>query len=392
MRATFQLGRVAGIPIGTHWSVAVIAVLLAQMLAMSVLPAGAPGQPTVVYWAVASLIAIVFLAALLAHELAHALTARHYGVRVRRITLWLLGGVAELDGQAPHARADLLIAVVGPVTSAAVAVGFGGTAAVAAVLHAGDLAVTGLAWLAAVNLLLAVFNMLPGAPLDGGRVLAAVVWWWRGDRVAAQRTAARAGVAVGLMLIFAGTAEIIFLGNLGGLWLALLGWFLSSAAQAEAADAIWGRKLGGIRVAEAMSSPAVCGYAKQPVAEFIADVVRRHPHRTFPVLGQDGFLTGMVSVSRMAAVQRDARNAVRLGDIQTPRERITVVRPDTPLADAARLLQAGGHRLAVVTVNGHVCGVLTAADIARAIELTALDTKPQREPGPLPRREHGMSV
>jgi len=391
MRSTVQLGRVAGIPIGMHWSVLVIALLLAQGLAISVLPAGAPGQPTAVYWAVAAVIAVVFLAALLAHELAHALTARHYGVRVRRITLWLLGGVAQLDGQAPHARADLLIAAAGPLASIAAAAIFAGASIVAAAVDAGDVAITGLAWLAVVNIVLAVFNLLPGAPLDGGRVLAALIWWVRGDRVAAQRIAARAGMVVGVLLIAGGTAEVLFLGNLGGLWLALLGWFLAGAARAETADAIWTRRLAGIRVEDVMTSPAVCGYTKQSVAQFAADVARRHPHRTFPVLGLDGALTGMISVSRMARVQPDARASVRLGDIQTPRERITVLHPDAPLVDATRALQAGGHRLAAVTVDGHVCGVLSVADITRAIELTALDTTPLREPGPLPQREQHLS-
>ncbi|MGE5827144.1 MAG: M50 family metallopeptidase, partial [Micromonosporaceae bacterium] len=116
MRA-MRLGRVAGIPIGVHWSVLVIMVLLAQGLAMSVLPASAAGYAALLYWVVALVVAVVFMASLLAHELAHALVARHYGVRTRRITLWLLGGVAELDGQAPSARGDLLIAAAGPLAS-----------------------------------------------------------------------------------------------------------------------------------------------------------------------------------------------------------------------------------------------------------------------------------
>lgn len=385
MRATIHLGRIAGIPVGVHWSVLVIAALLAQTLAASVLPAGVPSQPSVIYWAAAAAITVVFFAALLAHEVAHALTARRYGLRVRRITLWLLGGVAEFDGRAPHARAELLIAGAGPATSLLTAAVFGTFATAVAASGGGDLALTALAWLALVNLVLAVFNLLPGAPLDGGRVLAAVVWWTTGDRAVGQRVATRAGIGVGALLIAAGMAEILFLRSIGGLWLGLLGWFLIAAARAEAADAYWERQLAGVQVEDAMTAPAVCGYAQQRIAEFAA-VAQRHPHRTFPVLGLDGFLTGLVTVSRLAQVQVEARTSMRLGDVQTPVEQITVVQPDTPLAQAARAMQAGGHRLAVVTVDHHVCGVLTAADIARAIELIAFGAKPRRHPGALPLR------
>jgi len=390
MRATLRLGHIAGIPLGMHWSVLVIAALLIQMLGTTILPTDAASAPVAVRWAAAAVTAVVFLAALLAHEIAHALTARHYGLRVRRITLWLLGGVAELDGQAPHARAELLIAASGPATSLGTAVVFAGLLLTAAAANAGHLALNVLAWLTVVNVILAVFNLLPGAPLDGGRMLAAAVWWATGNRVTARRVATRSGVVVGVLLVVAGAAEILLLRSLGGVWFVLLGWFLVAAARAEGADALWDTQLAGTPVEAAMTSPAVCGYAQQTVASFVADVARRHPHRNYPVLGLDGFLTGMIGISRLARLPAESREAMRLGGVQTPRERLTVVSPQTPLAEAARSLQAGGHRLAVVTENGHVCGVLSAADIVRAIELSALDTTPSRQPGPLPlRRREG---
>jgi Zn-dependent protease len=386
MRTTLRLGRIAGIPLGMHWSVLVIAALLTQMLGTTILPADAAGPPVAVRWVVAALATTVFLGGLLAHEMAHALTARHYGLRVRRITLWLLGGVAELDGQPPNARAELLIAASGPATSLGIGVLFGGLSLTATALNAGQLALGVLAWLTVVNVILAVFNLLPGTPLDGGRVLTAAVWWATGNRDLARRVATRSGVAIGVLLTVAGAAEVLFLNSLSGAWLVLLGWFLIAAARAEAADALWGTRLAGTPVEAAMTTPAVCGYAQQTVAGFVDDVARRHPHRNYPVLGLDGFLTGMVGVSRLARLSAEARRATRLGDVQTPRERLTVVSPQAPLAEAARSLQAGGHRLAVVAENGHVCGVLSAADIVRAIELSALNATPNRQAGPLPQR------
>ncbi len=167
MRMTVRLGRVAGIPIGVHWSVLVILLLLAQGLAVAILPADAPGYSAGLYWALAVVAAAVLMASLLAHELAHALVARHYGVGVRRITLWLLGGFAEMDGQAPHPRGDLLIAAVGPLVSLAAGAGFAVLAVVAQALGADSLAVAALAWLAVINA--DSRRLQPGARSPAGR-------------------------------------------------------------------------------------------------------------------------------------------------------------------------------------------------------------------------------
>jgi Zn-dependent protease/CBS domain-containing protein len=379
MRSTVKLGHIAGISLGLHWSVVVITALIVQMLAVSVLPIGAPGYPAAVYWAVAIAAAAAFLAALLAHEIAHALTARRFGLRVRRITLWLLGGVSELEGQFPHARAELAVAAAGPLTSIAATVVFGGLAVAAGAWDAGDLTVIALVWLALINMVLAGFNLLPGLPLDGGRMLSAAVWWVTGDRAAGQRVAGRSGVVIGLLLAAGGAAEIVVARTVDGLWLMLLGGFLIVAARAEAADEVWNTRLRGVVVADAMSTPAICGYAQQTVDSFVADVVRRHPHHRYPVLGLDGLLTGMVSVGRLASIAPHTRTAVRLGAVQMPRSRMIVLAPDAPLADAARLLQATGQRLAPVCVDGHVCGVLSMADITNAIAVAALDAQPVRQ-------------
>lgn len=378
MRQTIRLGRFAGIPVGVHWTVLVIMALLAQGLAVGFLPAGAPGHPAALYWAVAVVVTALFMAALLAHELAHAMVARHYGIRVRGITLWLLGGVSELDGLPPHARGELLVAVAGPLVSLAGGLGCAVVAVTAGALGAGRLAVAALAWLAVVNGALAVFNLLPGAPLDGGRILAAAVWWLRGDRAAGHRVAARAGIVLGLLLITAGLAELLVLTNLSGAWLVLLGWFLVSAARAENADVVLRSALTGVRVGQAMSAGPVFGYETQSVQNFIDTVARRRPYRFFPVLGLDGRVTGLVGLDRLSRVPVAGRGGVRLRQVQVPLDRIVLLDPAQPLAEAAPAVLASGHRLALVAVNGRLCGVLSAGDIARAMELAALGVGPDR--------------
>ncbi|MEV0567823.1 site-2 protease family protein [Dactylosporangium sp. NPDC050588] len=233
MKQTLRLGRVAGIPIGVHWSVLVIMVLLARSLATAVLPADAPGTPRPVAWLFGAAGALLMLLSLLAHELAHALVGRHFGIRVERLTLWLLGGVAEFRDEPPSARADLLVAGAGPLTSVAAAAGFGSVAVLLSAAGGPVAVVVVLLWLTTINLLLAVFNLLPGAPLDGGRVLRAALWWWHGDRARAALTAVRVGHALGVTLILAGLVEVVIFGLVDGLWTALVGWFLLMAAGAE---------------------------------------------------------------------------------------------------------------------------------------------------------------
>ena len=208
MKQSIRLGRIAGIPIGMHWSVLLIGVLITDLLAISVLPAVIPRQPAGVYWAVAAAAAILFVAALAAHEIAHAIVARHWDVKVRSITLWALGGIAELEGDPPTPRADLQIAIAGPACSLAAGILFGGAAALARVTHSPSVLVVALAWLSLMNGMLAVFNLLPGAPLDGGRILRGLLWKRYDDRQRASRAATRSGQVLGIGIGEIGRAHV----------------------------------------------------------------------------------------------------------------------------------------------------------------------------------------
>jgi Zn-dependent protease len=232
MRQTVRLGSVRGIPIGLHWSLLLVAALLSLQLYANLLPELVPGRSSLGYAVVGGTIAVAFLMSILAHELGHALVAERLGVRVRRVTLWLLGGVAELSTEAPRPSVERRIAGAGPAVSVGLGI-VGGVAATAlALAGAPELVVAGIAWLAIINLFLAAFNLLPAAPLDGGRILRAALWRHHGDRVRATITASRAGQVVGWALVAAGVLEILTSTGTG-LWTALVGWFVLSAAHAE---------------------------------------------------------------------------------------------------------------------------------------------------------------
>ncbi|MGH9026175.1 MAG: site-2 protease family protein [Acidimicrobiia bacterium] len=233
MRTSIRLGRFFGIPVGLSWSVLLIAGLLTLSLGTALLPDSAPGASDAAYFFAAAVAAVLFFGSLLAHELAHAVVARRNGVEVEGITLWLLGGVARLGSEARSAGAELRIAAVGPGMSFALAVGFGVAAIAADTLLLPALAVAVLGWLALINAALAVFNLLPAAPLDGGRILTGVLWAGHGDPYRARETAARAGRVVGFGLIAFGVLGLLTPIPFGGPWTALVGWFIVTTAAAE---------------------------------------------------------------------------------------------------------------------------------------------------------------
>jgi Zn-dependent protease/CBS domain-containing protein len=371
MRQSMRVGRVAGIDIGVHWSVLVIAALLAYGLATAVLPAGAPHQTTMAYTVYAMVVAVLFLVGLLAHELAHALVARHYRIRVRRITLWLLGGVSELDSDPPSPRAELLVAAAGPLTSLALGAVAWAATALADAAGAGRLVLVSLAWLAGVNIVLGLFNLLPGAPLDGGRVLRALVWRVRGDRDRAQLTADHAGVALGMILAGLGLFEVLTAANLSGLWLVLLGWFLISASNAETAGTRLHRALDSRTVRDIMAVDPVCGYDYQTIDAFVSGIAVHHPHRSYPVVDLDGRLVGMARLAQLGLIPAPRRAELRLRAAATPIAQVPVLAPDDPAFAAATRLSAAQPLLAVAE-HGHLVGVVGTGDVTHAIELAEL--------------------
>ncbi len=372
MTQSVRLGRVAGIPVGAHWSVAVILAIIAELLAVEVLPASFPHEPTAEYWAAAAIAAVLFLASLLAHELAHALVARRNGVGVRSITLWLLGGVAELDADPPNAGADLRIALAGPAASLlAGGLMFGAGVAIAA---AGGpaVAIAAATWLALMNVILAVFNLLPGAPLDGGRVLRAALWHHYGDRARAERAAARAGRVLGAALIGLGMAEIVLTRSLSGLWLMLIGGFLITAALAEEQAAVARTALAGVRVADVMTPHPELAPGWVTVEDFIHRAVVGTRQEAFPVVSLDGGLAGVVLASQLARIPAGDRARLRV-------DQVAMAVPAgyrAALDDRAGPLLArrplGGEVAAVVLADGRVTGLVTASDLRQAVRWRAL--------------------
>jgi Zn-dependent protease/CBS domain-containing protein len=381
MKPTLRLGRILGIPVGVNVSVLVIVVLVCLGLAFGRLPAVLPGRPAWVYLLGGLVAAVLFVASLLAHELAHAVVARANGIEVEGITLWLLGGVAQLRTEARSPGSEFVVAVVGPLTSLGLGAVFGVAAVGLDAAGATGVPAAVAGYLAAVNVALAVFNLVPAAPLDGGRVLRAAVWRVTGDRVRAARVAAGAGRIFGLLLVALGVAQALF-GSLGGLWLALIGWFLVHAASAESEQAVLGQRLHGIRVGDVMTASPVVAPADRTVAAFIDDVVLRHPFSSYPLVDDAGRLTGLVTLNRIRAVPPGERPTVRLADIACPPDQVPTARADEPLvALLPRMAGCADGRAVVTDPDGRVVGIVSPRDISRTVavaDLRATDPYPPR--------------
>jgi len=377
-----SFGRIGGIPAGAHWSALVGVVLLGELLALSVLPALVPGLTRGAYLVAGVFAAAVFVLSLLAHELAHALVARRAGLGVQRITLWLLGGVSELVERPERPAAEVRIAVVGPLVSLALAGIFSVAAWGAIWLGAPMLVVAGLSWLATVNVMLGVFNLLPGTPLDGGRVLHGLLWWRSGDRERATRTAAAAGQFLGALL--AGLGFLLVLnGRWDGLWLALVGWFLAGTAGAERTRGMLVDRLAGLHAEDVMTRDPYLAAGWWTVQAFVDQLLGLYGPRqaVFPVVDFTGRPGGVLRLADLAAVNPDARLSRTVRDVARPLPADLVVDAAEPLDKLLEGHLGPGRDVVVVQRDGRVVGMITPGDIQRIVELHALrvaDSAPQR--------------
>lgn len=370
MGASFSLGRILGVRVGVNWSVLVIFGLIVYGLAGVQFPRLYPDYVGGAYLLAGLTTALVFVASLLAHELAHAVVARRNGLTVEGITLWLFGGVARLSGEAPSPGAELRIAGVGPLVSLLLGVGFGVLAGGLWVAGVHGLAIAALGWLGGINIVLALFNVVPAAPLDGGRLLRAIVWWRTGDRLRATVRAAQAGRVFGWILIVGGL--LLFLtGQLpGGLWLALIGWFLIGAASAEGQQAAVRLALSGLPVERIMTAGPMTVPASMTVADFLTNYTLAHRHSAYPVVDMAGGVVGMVTHKRITEVPADQRAAVLVGQAACPLDDVPATSPNESVADLLPRLGGCAEGRALVFSDGRMSGIVSLSDVTRALRWT----------------------
>jgi Zn-dependent protease/CBS domain-containing protein len=368
-----RIGSIAGMDVRLDWSVIVIFWLLTWSLAASGLPALASGFPTALYWVAALTTTFAFFVSLLAHEMSHCIEARRQGLPVRDITLWLLGGVSTIEREPETASGDLRIAISGPAVSLALGLVSLGIAAAFAALGASDLLVACAVWLGSVNLLLAVFNILPAAPLDGGRVLRAIRWRQTGDRERASLDAARAGRVLGFVLVGLGFLELLVGADISGLWLVLLGWFLLSAARAEEVQVRYTHDLAATRIRDVMTPDPITVTPGTTVYDVLHDYVLTRHCSSFPMVDVHGRLAGLVTLSRMRRVPATARATTPVSAVAWNADEVTVADPDDLLLDVLRRARPGGDGRVVVCRADAVVGIVSPADVTRELQLIDIE-------------------
>jgi Zn-dependent protease/CBS domain-containing protein len=357
----------AGIDLAIHPSWLVIAFLVTYSLAESQFPRQYPGWTSGQYWGIAAATAVLFFASVLAHELSHALVARRFGLKVDGITLFIFGGATTIDTDSRTPREEALIAVAGPATSLGIGVLFILADAFLAQPQIGAL----VGWLGVINIALGAFNLIPGFPMDGGRVLRAFLWRIRGDRLVATRNAANVGRGVAYLLIALGVFLALRPGGLfSGLWLALIGWFLSNAAESTAVQAGVERSLRGVRVRDAMDDAPPAVSPNESIADLVAERRLRGEDRSFLVRHDDGGLAGLITLHDVRRLPREQWPDARVTDVMTRYADLATIGPDAGLSDALRLLeerQVG--QLPVVEAGGRTpLGLVTRGGILRLID------------------------
>jgi Zn-dependent protease len=365
MAGTVRIGRILGVPVGVHWSLLGIGLLLTLTMATGNLPVAHPGHDSWVYWTVGAATTAAFFATVLAHEIGHAVAARRYGVGVEGIDLWILGGVARLSDEAPTPRAEWRIAAAGPLVSVALTALFAVVALALNGAGAPGLATASFAWLAVVNGVLAVFNLLPAAPLDGGRILAAVVWRHTGDRIRAADRASQAGQFLAWLLIAWGAVS--FLRGGSSIITVLLGWFLLTAARQEAVSARARAALADVTVGDVAWFGIARAAGTTDAATMLWERARMGDVRVVAVERPDGTVAGLVTERQLWRVREGALATTALASVATPVERFGRATADEPIVRALTRLHPL-HPLLTVWAGDQLIGVVTPEAVDRRLD------------------------
>ena len=357
-----------GFDVSVDASWLLLGVLIAWTLAEAVFPELTPGLTPASYWVMACFATLGLPASIVFHEMVHSLIARHYGLPIRGITLFIFGGVAEMMAEPRRPRDELLMAAAGPLASmvfAAVSYGlmFG------VVTSNGPIGVAGVLWyLAVINFILALFNLVPAFPLDGGRIFRAALWSMRGDLVRATRIASGAGNLFGAALIVLGLISVLQGDFIGGIWRFLIGLFLRSAASASYRETLARTLLADIPVGHIMNRDPIAVEHNVSLQEFIEDYVYYYHHRWFPVI-EDGTVVGSMSIQQATSVDRELWPAVPVGRamrVLVPEDAVTA---ETDAFTALMQMRRTGQSRLMVLHQGALSGIVSSRDLLDILSL-----------------------
>jgi Zn-dependent protease/predicted transcriptional regulator len=372
----WQIARILGIPINVHASWLIILAFVTWSLATGYLPESLPGLSAVRYWAMGLFAALLLFVSVLLHELGHSYVALRYRVPIGQITLFVFGGMAQMRREPPGPRAEFLIALAGPVVSLVLGSALLGTVLVMDVPH-GFVSLGVL--LGSVNLQLALFNLIPGFPLDGGRMLRAGLWAWSGNFDRATTQAALSGQGFGLM--FAALGMLLLVGAVTGFadgpaaanagWIILIGAFLFTTARTSRRQAAIRTTLAAVSVGELMVSQVISLTSDLPLQDAVEQYFLRHGYDAFPVV-EEGRPVGLLTVYDVQAVPQGLWAWRTVGSVMQPWTPAWATTPETTaLAALEQMMQQGATRLAVMR-DGSLVGLLTRSGLSRYLQLKGI--------------------
>jgi Zn-dependent protease len=388
MRSNIKLGTVSGIEIGLHYSWFIIAALIVFSLGEHFRRVNGNWSASQV-WIAALLTAVLFFVTLLLHELAHSLVAQGRGLRVKAITLFALGGVSQIEGDATDAKTEFWVAIAGPIAS--LIIGFGCIAMAAALgWHPSAEPRTGptavLVWLGYINVGLGIFNLIPGFPLDGGRVFRAIVWAITKNADRSTRIAARLGQVVAFLFILAGLWSFFGGAGFNGLWTAFIGWFLMDAATSSYAQVDVAAAFRGMRVSEVMSRDCAIVNRGMSLQEFVDTYVLKTGKRCFAVEDHGRFV-GLITLRDVGAVPRNRWESTTVREAMRPIEELHVITPDTQVLDALKLMAGNDINQLPVVANGALQGIVSRSHLVQLLQTRSDLQQPAAHHAPLHRME-----
>ncbi len=362
------LFRLFGFKIRIDASWLIIVVLVTWSLTTGVFPAQYEGLSSLSYVLMGVAAAMGLFASIIFHELSHSLVARRFGLEMRGITLFVFGGVAEMDDEPPSAVAELAMALAGPASSVVAGGALYGLYAIS-VAGGWPVQATGvLLYVGLINLVLAAFNMVPAFPLDGGRVLRALLWQWKGNLRWATRIAALGGSAFGVLLIMLGLLYVVMGAFISGLWFAVIGLFVRSASMASYRQVVTRQLLQGETVRRFMVSEPVTVPRSISIRELVEDYIYRHHHKFFPVV-EDGKLFGCVTTRAVKEVPNEEWERRAVSELATTCDPENTVSPDTDVMDALSLMRRTGNSRLMVVDDGHLMGIVSLKDLLEFLNL-----------------------
>jgi len=364
---SFNVVRIFGITIRIHYSLLLIFLLITWSLALGYMPQQFPGLSEMSYWIIGILSGLILIISVVIHELCHSIVANKLGLPIKRITLFFLGGAAEMTEEPESPDVEFKMAVVGPLSSFAIAIFLGGLWYIFKTMNSMTELIAITQYGATINIMLGGFNLLPAFPLDGGRVFRSILWKQKGSLIKATKMASKVGIGLSYAMMFGGFVIMIFGGFFSGLWIIIIGSFIKSSAEEGLSQTIISQVLAGTTIKEIMSKDVVTVEASLSLDDLAKEYFLLHKFAGYPVL-KDGVAVGLVTMDDVKDVSRVHWKETIVRDVMKPIDKLVVVDPETPASDAMYKMSTRGVGRILVMKDNELIGIVSQRDLTHLIK------------------------